>query len=49
MEIIIQNQNTKAVIKTKGAELSSLQKDGKNYIWEVNPDFGIKLRLYFFR
>lgn len=39
MEIIIQNQNTKAVIKTKGAELSSLQKDGKNYIWEVNPDF----------
>lgn len=39
MEITIQNQNTKAVIKTKGAELSSLQKDGKNYIWEVNPDF----------
>lgn len=39
MEITIQNQNTKAVIKTKGAELSSLQKDGKNYIWEVNSDF----------
>ena len=28
MEITIQNQAIKAVIKTKGAELSSLQKDG---------------------
>lgn len=39
MEITIQNQNAKAVIKTKGAELSSLKKEGKNYIWEVNSDF----------
>ncbi len=39
MEITIQHQNTKAVIKTKGAELSSLQKEGKNYIWKINPDF----------
>ena len=39
MEITIQNQAIKAVIKTKGAELSSLQKDGKNYIWEINSEF----------
>lgn len=39
MEIKIQNQNTKAVIKTKGAELCSLQKNEKNYIWNVNSDF----------
>ena len=39
MEITIQNQAIKAVIKTKGAELSSLQKEGKNYIWEINSEF----------
>lgn len=39
MEITIQNQAIKAVIKSKGAELSSLQKDGKNYIWEINSGF----------
>ncbi|MFT3919817.1 aldose 1-epimerase family protein [Cloacibacterium sp.] len=39
MEITIQNQAIKAVIKSKGAELSSLQKDGKNYIWEINSEF----------
>ena len=39
MEITIQNQAIKAVIKTKGAELSSLQKGGKNYIWEINSEF----------
>lgn len=39
MEITIQNQAIKAVIKTKGAELSLLQKDGKNYIWEINSEF----------
>lgn len=39
MEIAIQNQNIKAKIESKGAELTSLQKDGKNYIWEINTDF----------
>ena len=39
MEITIQNQAIKAVIKTKGAELSSLKKGGKNYIWEINSEF----------
>ena len=39
MEITIQNQAIKAVIKTKGAELSSLKKEGKNYIWEINSEF----------
>ena len=39
MEITIQNQTIKAVIKTKGAELSSLKKGGKNYIWEINSEF----------
>lgn len=39
MEITIQNQAIKAVIKTKGAELSSLQKEDKNYIWEINSEF----------
>lgn len=39
MEITIQNQAIKAVIKSKGAELSSLQKEGKNYIWEINSEF----------
>ena len=39
MEITIQNQDIKAVIKSKGAEVSLLQKDGKNYIWEINSEF----------
>ncbi len=39
MEITIQNQAIKAVIKSKGAELSSLQKEDKNYIWEINSEF----------
>ena len=39
MEITIQNQAIKAVVKTKGAELSSLQKEDKNYIWEINSEF----------
>ena len=39
MEITIQNQAIKAVIKSKGAELSSLQKENKNYIWEINSEF----------
>ena len=39
MEITIQNQAIKAVIKTKGAELSLLQKEDKNYIWEINSEF----------
>lgn len=39
MDITIQNESVKAVIKSKGAELCSLQKDGKNYIWEINADY----------
>ena len=39
MEVLIKNQQIEAVIKTKGAELFSLKKDGKNYIWDINTDF----------
>ena len=39
MEVLIKNQQIEAVIKTKGAELFSLKKDEKNYIWEINTDF----------
>ena len=39
MEVLIKNQKIEAVIKTKGAELFSLKKDEKNYIWEINTDF----------
>jgi galactose mutarotase-like enzyme len=39
MEVFIKKQNIEAVINTKGAELFSLKKDGKNYIWDVNTDF----------
>lgn len=39
MEVVIKKQNIEAVINTKGAELFSLKKDGKNYIWGINSDF----------
>lgn len=35
----IQNNHLKAVINHKGAELSELAKDGKNYIWTIDPKF----------
>lgn len=39
MEVVIKNQNIKAVIKSKGAELVSLEKGEKNYIWKINSEF----------
>jgi galactose mutarotase-like enzyme len=39
MEVVIKKQNIEAVINTKGAELFSLKKAGKNYIWDINSDF----------
>ena len=39
MQTIIQNASLKAVIKHKGAELSSLEKDGENYIWDIDTRF----------
>lgn len=39
MNISIQNQNIKAVINSKGAELVSFENDQQNYIWNVNTAF----------
>ncbi|WP_394759097.1 aldose 1-epimerase family protein [Flavobacterium sp.] len=39
MEIIIKNQNTLAKINSFGAELISLTKNNKNYIWTINEEF----------
>ena len=39
MKIAIKKQNIEAVINTKGAELFSLKKDKKNYIWTVDEKF----------
>lgn len=39
MEVLIKNQSVEAIINTKGAELISLKKDEKNYIWNVDTEF----------
>lgn len=39
MNITIKNDRLTAQINPKGAELNSLKKDGKEYIWEGNPVF----------
>lgn len=39
MKTLIENSFLKAEINHKGAELSALIKDGKNYIWEVDVVF----------
>ena len=39
MEVIIRNQYIEAVFNTMGAELSSLKKGEKEYIWEINTEF----------
>lgn len=42
MNISISNANLKATINTKGAELNSLTKNDREYIWEGNPEFWTK-------
>lgn len=42
MNISISNANLKATINTKGAELNSLTKTEREYIWEGNPEFWAK-------
>lgn len=39
MNIVLQNKELKATINTKGAELISLKRNAKEYIWEGNPNF----------
>jgi len=39
MKITIQNQFLKAEINRRGAELVSVEKDGKNFIWEIDENF----------
>ena len=39
MQTILKNESIKAVIKHKGAELSSLEKNGKNFIWDIDTQF----------
>ena len=39
MEVVIKNKTIEAVINAKGAELSSLKKGDKNYIWTVDRNF----------
>lgn len=39
METVLKNQNLTAKINSKGAELTSLRTDDREYIWEGNPDF----------
>jgi galactose mutarotase-like enzyme len=39
MNIILQNKELKATISAKGAELISLKRNAKEYIWEGNPNF----------
>jgi len=39
MNIVLQNKELTATINTKGAELISLKKNSKEYIWEGNPKF----------
>ena len=39
MQTIIQNDKIKAIINHKGAELSSLEKNNENYIWEIDNQF----------
>ena len=48
MEVFIKKQNIEAVINTKGAELFSLKKDGKNFsgLW-VSPDGKRQLKTVF--
>ena len=38
MEITISNKNLEVKISTKGAELQSVIKDGKSYLWDGNPE-----------
>lgn len=42
MNITIKNDRLTAQINSKGAELNSLKKDGKEYIWQGNPEFWAK-------
>ncbi len=39
MKTNIENNSIKAVISHKGAELSSLEKNGENYIWDIDNAF----------
>lgn len=39
METTLQNPQIKAVISSTGAELKSLEKNGENFIWEINTEF----------
>jgi len=39
MKTSIENNSIKAVISHKGAELSSLEKNGENYIWDIDNAF----------
>lgn len=39
MKTTIQNEFLKVKINHKGAELGSIDKDGQNHIWEINPNF----------
>lgn len=39
MEFCLKNGSTEAVIRSKGAELISLKKDGKEYMWNGDPAY----------
>lgn len=39
MDVTIQNERMKAVIRDKGAELVSLTLDGREYLWDGNPTY----------
>jgi len=39
MNLTISNHILTAIINSKGAELNSLKKDSREYIWEGNPEF----------
>lgn len=39
MKVTIKNSNFTATINSKGAELISLKTNGREYIWEGNPEF----------
>ena len=39
MNVTISNQTLTATINSKGAELNSLKKENRDYVWEGNPEF----------
>lgn len=39
MEFCLKNESLKVIVSSKGAELISLKKDGKEYLWDADPAY----------